>query len=479
MKQENPAIKLFNTLTRKKEEFKPLRQAQDKQVVGLYTCGPTVYYFAHIGNLRTYLFEDILKRVLFYNGYKVKHVMNITDVGHLTSDADTGEDKLEKGAQREAKTVWQIADFYTKQFQKDISSLNILPPNVWIKATDTIKEQIDLIKVLEKKGFTYITDDGVYFNTTKLKNYGVLWGAKKEVNLRAGARVEMVQGKRNPTDFALWKFSPKGSQRQMEWDSPWGKGFPGWHTECVVMSVKKLGIPFDIHCGGIDHIQIHHTNEIAQAQAVYGKPLANFWMHGEFLNLEGMKMAKSEGNITTVNSLIEKGFDPLAYRYLCLTAHYRSPLSFTWDNMQAAQNGLNNLRAKISEVQSNEANSIKNLKLPKTNYEQKFLGFINNDLDMPKALALMQKMLSDSALVSKEKYRLTLRMDKVFGLNLAENKKTKLKIPSSVLALARQREKFRQEKKWQEADQIRQKIFELGWQVEDTVNGQVMKAIKH
>ena len=367
-------LKLFNTLTRKKENFNPVPElrlarsvrdrapsAKDKlprgkalrnKNVGIYTCGPTVYNYAHIGNLRTYLFEDVLKRVLAYNGFKVKHVMNITDVGHLTSDADTGEDKLEKGAHREKKTVWQIAEFYTRTFKKDLKNLNILEPNVWLKATETIKEQIALLKKLEAKGFTYKIDDGLYFDTSKLKNYGALWGSKKPIELKPGARVKMVKGKKLPTDFALWKCTPHGVKRQMEWPSPWCRGFPGWHTECVVMAIKELGIPFDIHAGGIDHIPIHHTNEIAQAQAAYGKNLARFWLHGEFLIEKKGKMSKSKGDILILDTLIKKGFNPLSYRYLTLTAHYRAKLTFSWKSLEAAQNALNNLYAKVTETRS-------------------------------------------------------------------------------------------------------------------------------
>lgn len=368
-------LKLFNTLTRKKENFNPIPElrfarsvrgrprkailrgkgSRKNKRVGVYTCGPTVYDYAHIGNLRTYLFEDFLKRILLYNGYKVKHVMNITDVGHLTSDADTGEDKLEKGAAREKKTVWQIAQFYTQHFKKDLKNLNILEPDVWLKATETIKEQIDFIKQLEKKGFTYTIADGVYFDTSKLKNYGQIWGQKPET-LKPGARVAIVKGKKHPTDFALWKFTPKGVKRQMEWDSPWGRGFPGWHTECVVMAQKELGSPFDIHAGGIDHVPIHHKNEIAQSRAGFGNNLANFWLHGEFLITEE-KMSKSKGNIIILDTLIEKGFNPLAYRYLCLTAHYRSKLRFSWKSLEAAQNALRNLYDKIKNIQCEEVGS--------------------------------------------------------------------------------------------------------------------------
>jgi len=465
-------LKLYNTLSRKKEIFKPLR---DKQV-GLYTCGPTVYWYAHIGNLRTYIFEDILKRVLEYNGYKIKHVMNITDVGHLTSDADTGEDKIEKGAKREKKTVWEIAQFYTKAFKKDIKQLNIKPPDIWVKATDTIKDQINLIKILEKKGFTYVIEDGVYFDTSKLKSYGRLW-AKKKKKLKAGARVEMVPGKRNSTDFALWKFSPKGVKRQMEWKSPWGIGFPGWHTECVVMGVKNLGIPFDIHCGGIDHIEIHHTNEIAQAEAAYGKLLARYWLHGEFLVLKKGKMAKSKGNIITLKDLIQKGFDPLAYRYLCLNAHYRSKLFFSWEALRGAQNSLENLYEKIREIRENySSNSIsRNLSSVRT-YSKKFLNLINDDLNIPQALALMWKLIKDKKVPSSEKYKLLLDFDKIFGLNIEKIKK--IKIPKKIRELVEQREKYRKEHYFKKADEIRKKIEGLGYRVEDTERGPRINLLK-
>ncbi|MCD6094315.1 cysteine--tRNA ligase [bacterium] len=465
-------LKLYNTLSRKKEVFKPLK---DKRV-GLYTCGPTVYWYAHIGNLRTYIFEDILKRVLEYNGYKVKHVMNITDVGHLASDADTGEDKIEKGAKREKKTVWEIARFYTKAFKRDIKQLNIKPPDIWVKATDTIKDQINLIKILEKKGFTYVIEDGVYFDTSKLKSYGRLWGKKKK-KLKAGARVEMVPGKRNSTDFALWKFSPKGVKRQMEWKSPWGIGFPGWHTECVVMGVKNLGIPFDIHCGGIDHIEIHHTNEIAQAEAAYGKLLARYWLHGEFLVLKKGKMAKSKGNIITLKDLIQRGFDPLAYRYFCLNAHYRSKLFFSWEALRGAQNSLENLYEKIREIRENySSNSIsRNLSSVRT-YSKKFLNLINDDLNIPQALALMWKLIKDKKVPSSEKYKLLLDFDKIFGLNIEKIKK--LKIPKKIKELVEEREKYRKEHYFKKADEIRKKIEALGYRVEDTEEGPRINLLK-
>ncbi len=309
---------LYNTRERRKEIFTPIQAGK----VGLYTCGPTVYNYAHIGNLRTYVFEDILKRVLIYNGLQVKHVMNITDVGHLTDDRDMGEDKMEKGARREGRTVWEIAAFYTTAFKEDLVHLNIIEPTIWCKATDTIPEQISLIETLEEKGYTYRTGDGIYFDTARFEKYAQLSRQDRDA-LQEGARVEKNLEKRNPTDFALWKFSPEGVQRQMEWDSPWGTGFPGWHIECSAMSMKFLGDQLDIHCGGTDHIDVHHTNEIAQSEAATGSRFFNFWMHGEFLNIQGgKKMAKSERNFLTLeNAFVKNDIDPLVYRYATFHSH--------------------------------------------------------------------------------------------------------------------------------------------------------------
>ena len=450
-------LKFYNTLTRKKETFKPI----NKNFVSLYTCGPTVYNYAHIGNLRTYIFEDVLKRTLIYNSFKVKHVMNITDVGHLTSDADTGEDKLELAKSRERKTAWEIAEFYTKTFKDDMKALNIIPPNIWCKATDHIKEQINLIKALEKKGFTYKTEDGIYFDTSKLKDYGKLAGLKKD-KLKAGIRVD-VKDKKNPTDFALWKFSLKNQKRDMEWKSPWGVGFPGWHIECSAMAMKYLGNSFDIHCGGIDHIPVHHTNEIAQSEGATGKKFVNYWLHGEFLVLKDAKMAKSGENFITMNSLIEKRYDPLAYRYLCLTAHYKSPLDFTYESLDSAQTGLKRLRNKVLELK-NKKSDIKNNNA--SAYEKEFLDYINDDLNIPRALALLWKLLEDDKLNEKDKYKLAIKFDSVFGLEITKEKKEK--IPESIIKLAKEREKFRKEKKWKEADNTRDKITKLGYTVEDS-----------
>jgi len=460
-------LQIYNTLTRKKEIFTPLKN----NLVGLYTCGPTVYHYAHIGNLRTYIFEDILKRVLLYNKFKVKHVMNITNVGHLTSDSDTGEDKMEKGAKREGKSVWQIADFYTKAFMEDIKKLNIIKANIFCKATDYIKEQIELITKLEKKGFTYIIEDGVYFDTSKLKDYGKL--AKLDIEgLKAGTRVEFVKGKKNITDFALWKFSPKDKKRQMEWDSPCGKGFPGWHIECSAMSMKFLGETFDIHCGGIDHIPVHHTNEIAQSETATGKKFVNYWMHGEFLNLEKEKMAKSGENFITLSTLEKRDFDPLAYRFFCLSAHYRSSLNFSFEALESAKNGFEKLKNKIWEIKK-EKDKVK--KEIKEKYQEEFLKLINNNLDMPGALALLWDLIKEKEISGKSKLDLILDFDKIFGLNLKDIKEEK--IPKEILNLVKQREKARQERNFAESDKLRKLIQEKGYTIEDTKGKPIVKKV--
>ncbi len=462
-------IKLYKSLTRKKEEFKPIKPG----AVSMYTCGPTVYWYAHVGNLRTYIFEDVLKRVLEYAGYKVKHVMNITDVGHLTSDENTGEDKMEKGAARENKSVWDIAKMYTDAFKKDLGTLNIEEPDVWVKATDTIKEQIDLIKKLEEKGFTYVIEDGVYFDTAKLENYGRLWPNKMDIKTRA--RVEVVAGKKNDPDFALWKLTPAGVKRQMEWDSPWGKGFPGWHTECVVMSCDNLGIPFDIHCGGIDHILIHHTNEIAQAEAVYGGPMCNYWLHGEYLNLKGEKIAKSSGNIVLVDDLVKKGINPLAYRYLCFTTHYRIPLSFSWESIEAADSALRSLYDKVRMLKNADKKTEAILSPEAQNYKEQFIVSIEDDLNMPKALAVLWETAKDQNLAHGEKLVLLLDFDRVFGFKFDSIKV--YDIPVEIRDLAREREKARQAKDWTKSDELRQSILEKGYSVEDTPQGPKLKKL--
>jgi cysteinyl-tRNA synthetase len=456
-------LRLYDTYTRSLRDFEPLQPPQ----VGMYTCGPTVYDYAHIGNLRTYVFEDILRRVLEYNNFQVKHVMNITDVGHLVSDADTGEDKMEKGARRTGKSAWEIAEHYTKAFQDDIDRLNILPPHIWCRATDHIREQIEMIQCIEKQGFTYITSDGVYFDTSRLHDYGYL-GRLDIEGLQAGSRIDMGE-KKNITDFALWKFSPLDSQRQMEWDSPWGTGFPGWHIECSAMSARYLGEFFDIHCGGEDHITVHHTNEIAQTQACHNTRLANFWMHGYFLQLDGSKMSKSAGEFMRLETLIAHNYDPLAYRYLCLGAHYRSKLTFHWEGMDSAATALDRLRTSVYEL--GEPATVDEA------YVDQFTAFINEDLNTPRALALTWDLLR-SDLPAGTKKATVLLFDQVLGLGLADWKPVQTEVPQEILDLVEQRQLARREKRFADADAIRLKVQGAGFEIEDTPAGPRVKALK-
>jgi len=453
-------MKLYNTLTRKKEEFKPIKPKE----VGMYCCGPTVYNYAHLGNLRSFVFEDILKRALVYNNYKVNHIMNITDVGHLTSDADEGEDKMLKGAKREKKTVWQIADFYTKAFFEDIKKLNILKPDKTPKATEHIQEMINIIKILEKKGYTYQSGGNIYFNTKKFKNYSKL-ARLKLTNQKE--RVNKDKNKKNPTDFVLWFTKSKFQNQEMKWDSPWGKGYPGWHIECSAMSSKYLGKQFDIHCGGIDHIPVHHTNEIAQSECAFDKkPWVKYWLHNEFLLINNGKMSKSINNFLTLKSLEDKNIPPLALRYFFFTAHYRKKLNLTEKSIQSAKNSLEKLQHQVNLLK--ESKEIKtNPKLVKK-YKESFINAINDDLNIPKALALTWDLLKDNQLSAKDKYNLLKDFDKVFGLNL---NKTKESIPEEIKKLISQREKARKNKDFKKADEIRNKIQDKGYLIEDSKQG--------
>lgn len=461
-------IRLYNTLTRQKETFHPLFS----DYVGLYTCGPTVYNYAHIGNLRTYIFEDVLKRALQYNGLTVRHVMNITDVGHLTGDRDMGEDKLEKGAAREGKSAWDIADYYTRAFQKDMAHLNLAPPDVWCKATDTIPEQIDLIRTLEEKGYTYRTSDGIYFDTAKFPDYAKLSHQNLEL-LQEGARVEVNTEKRNPTDFALWKFSPEGVKRQMEWESPWGVGFPGWHIECSAMSMKYLGDHLDIHCGGEDHINVHHTNEIAQSEAATGKPFFRFWMHGAFLNIAGgKKMAKSAENFMTLqNSLIDRGIPPFAFRYAAFQTHYRNPMEYSDESILGAANGFRHLQNQVRAIRERCEGATGEVDGP---FREKFLEAVNDDLNIPRAMAVIQELLK-SALPPAEKLATIFNFDRVLGFDL-EKIGAEDALPEAVVAMIDARKRARAEKNWAESDRLRDGLTALGYTVQDGKEG--MKVFK-
>lgn len=450
-------LQLFDTYTRTVRPFEPLHQSE----VGLYTCGPTVYDYAHIGNLRTYIFEDILKRVLEYNGYKVRHVMNITDVGHLISDADTGEDKMEKGSRRTGKTAWDIAAEYTQAFQTDLKHLNIEDPSIWCRATDHIEEQIEAIEMIAANGYTYRTSDGIYFDTSMQPDYGYI-GRLDIEGQKAGARVDVGE-KRNPTDFALWKFSTPDVRRQMEWASPWGVGFPGWHIECTAMAAKYLGEYFDIHCGGEDHITVHHPNEIAQSEACFNTRLANFWMHGYFLQLDDSKMSKSSGEFLRIQTLIDKGYDPLAYRFFCLGAHYRAKLTFSWDSLDAAVTALQRLR-QASYEWGEPGDTVD------PDYQARFLEHINNDLNMPRVLALVWEMVK-SDLPPQVKKATLLDFDRVMGLELANWQPAVEVIPDEILAMVEQRQMARTEKRWKDADALRDAVTGAGYEIEDTAQG--------
>jgi cysteinyl-tRNA synthetase len=445
---------LYDNYERRLREFTPL----SNNAVGLYTCGPTVYDYQHIGNLRTYLFEDLLKRVLVLNGFTVRHVMNITDVGHLTSDADTGEDKMEKGSRRTGRSAWDIAAEYTRVFREDLAALNIIEPDVWCKATDHIAEQIAFIADIESNGFTYRTSDGIYFDTAKQPDYGYLARLDK-AGLEAGKRIDLGE-KKSPTDFALWKFSAPGEQRQMEWRSPWGVGFPGWHIECSAMAQKYLGDYFDIHCGGEDHIPVHHTNEIAQTEARIGTRLANFWMHGYFLTLNTAKMSKSAGDFLRLQLLIDKGYDPLAYRFLCLTAHYRSQMAFNWDAMDAAQTGLDRLRRNFHELPIDAAPA------PDPEFLRRFKAEVSDDLQFPKAMALVSE-LQKSPLADAVKRATLAAFDRCLGLGLEAWQPKVETIPAEVEALAQARWEARKAKNWAESDRLRDAITALGFAIED------------
>ncbi len=472
---------LYNTLHRKKEPFAPINPPD----VGFYSCGPTVYHYAHVGNLRSYIFADILKRVLVFNGYNVMHIMNITDVGHLTDDADEGEDKMEKGARREGKTVWDVAKFYTDAFLEDVERLNILPATKLTKATDHIAEQIKLVQQLEEKGFTYVTSDGVYFDTSMFPGYGQM--AKLDIeNLKAGARVEMQAEKKNPTDFALWKFSPKDIKRGMEWESPWGKGFPGWHIECSAMAMKYLGNTFDLHTGGIDHIPVHHTNEIAQSEGATGKPFVKFWLHNEFVVLsKGEKMSKSAENFLRLQSIIDEGYHPLDYRFLCLNTHYRTPLSFSWAAMDAAREGrerVNQFVRRLADVQSLR------LKLKPNKFlsgkEDAFLAAINDDLNTPAALGVLFELIKEVnsqlanntlAVEPKKLWDLVMKFDDVLGLKLAYVAKASEDLPAEVQELLARRQAARDQRDFAASDRLRDLLKEQGYVVEDTADGQKVK----
>ena len=458
------SIKFYNPLKRKKEEFRPI----DENEVRMYSCGPTVYYFAHIGNLRAYLFMDTLRRVLKYNGYKLKHVMNITDVGHLVSDADEGEDKMMKAAKRENKNPFEIAKFYMDAFLADIDKLNVDRPEIIARATEHIDVMEEYVKKIIENGFTYQTEDTVYFDTSKLDKYGVLSNRNVE-DQKAGARVEFDKNKKNISDFALWIKAPEN--HIMKWDSFFGKSYPGWHLECSAMGCKYLGDHFDIHTGGVDHIPIHHENEIAQSKGYSGKIPANFWMHVEFLQINGGKMSKSLNNLYTLKDLEEKGYEPLVYRMFNFTSNYRAQINFTFEAMDSAKIALNRLREGYlkhcegtSDVSDAEIEA----------YEQRFLDAINDDLNMPVAMSVVWDVVKNPNKSQKLK-NLLLRFDEVLGLDLKNYKKEENVLPEEVLELVNARNEARTNKNWAESDRIRDILIEMGYTVKDSKEGTIVE----
>lgn len=458
-------LKLYNTLSRKKENFLP-----NEKTVKIYTCGPTVYSFAHIGNFRSYIFMDTLRRVLKYNGYDLKHVMNITDVGHLESDGDEGEDKIAKAAKKENKDPYEIAKYYTDIFLRDFDRLNIDKPEIICKATDNIQEMIEYVKTIVDNGYGYETSRGIYFDISKLDKYPVLSDRKVDEQI-AGARVEVDKEKRNPEDFALWIKAPE--KHLMKWDSPWGKSYPGWHIECSAMSYKYLGENFDIHTGGVDHIPTHHENEIAQCKGRFGKIPANLWMHCNFLTIDGGKMSKSLGNIYTLDTLSEKGISPLAYKLFCFSSHYRNKLNFTFDVLKGAEISLARLRdgyknhlEENDEVDENIINE----------FEERFHQAINDDLNMPNAMSIVWEVIKYPK-KSKKLSELLLKFDKVLGLKLNEDDKKEIDIPEEIQKLLEERKVARENKDWELSDKIRDIIKEKGYIIKDSKDGVTVEKI--
>ena len=463
------SLKLYNTLTKQKEEFKPLEGNE----VRIYTCGPTVYSFAHIGNFRAYVFMDTLRRVLKENGYTLKHVMNITDVGHLESDADEGEDKMEKAARKENKDPYEIAAYYTDIFFRDMGRLNIERPEIIAKATDHISDMLEFVKTLVENGYAYETSKAIYFDISKLDKYPVLSNRNLDDQI-AGARVDVDPEKRNPYDFALWIKAPEN--HIMKWESPWGLSYPGWHLECSAMGRKYLGDEFDIHTGGVDHIPTHHENEIAQSKGCTGHIPAKRWMHVEFLQVDGGKMSKSLGNTYTLDQLQEKGIEPLAYKMFCYTAHYRTKLNFTFEGALSTQKALNRLReGYLTHLQNDEKIDEEEIK----EYKQRFLDAVNDDLNMPLAMGIVWEVVRNNK-KSKQFAELLLEFDRILGLDLENSKKyleeqEKVELPKEILELVEQRKIARENKDWAESDRIRDLLKEKGYTVKDTKEGQIIE----
>lgn len=458
-------MKIYNTLTKKKEEFKPI----DGNTARIYSCGPTVYSYAHIGNLRTYIFMDCLRRVLRLNGFSIYHVMNITDVGHLVADSDDGEDKMEKAAKAQNKSPWEIAQFYTEIFFKDLNALNIEIPEMTPKVTDHISEMIDFVKALIEKGYGYETSDGIYFDIQKFPGYGKLSNLNLDEQI-AGARVDVNEEKHHPADFALWKKAPK--EHIMQWKSPWGMGYPGWHIECSALCLKYLGEVFDIHTGGVDHIPVHHENEIAQSEALIGKPTVKFWMHGEFLLVNNGKMSKSLGNTYTIADLEYKGFSPLAYRYFCLNGHYRNKLNFTWEAIKAAQVSLDRLYEGV--IKHKDAKDQIDAEVL-SKWEDEFNETVSDDLNLPLALSVVWNAVKYSK-KSNEIYEFLIKTDKILGLGLdkavsKDNSYSDEQLEPELMELIAKRVEAKKNKDFAASDDIRNQLKEKGITIVDTKDG--------
>ncbi len=464
-------IFLYNTMYRELREFKPLKDEE----AGMYACGPTVYNYAHVGNLRTYIFEDILRRTLAYAGYRVTHVMNVTDVGHLTDDQDDGEDKMLKSSRETGMSVWDIAEYYTKAFFKDTTRLNILDPHVVCRATEHIDDMIELVKRLEKRGHTYEAGGNIYFSIDTFDQYGRMANLNLE-DLQSGARIEVDQNKRNPKDFVLWFTKSKFENQVMLWDSPWGKGYPGWHLECSAMSMKYLGEQFDIHCGGTDHISVHHTNEIAQSEAATGKKWVRYWCHGEFLLDDTGKMSKSKGEFLTLDLLIKHGFDPLDYRYFCLGAHYRSQLRFSFQALEQAKTSRNNLAARIAELKKDQVEAADTLDAPAQAYVDRFEAHAAKDLNMPRSLSELWGLVRDSSIAPAQRLAGCYRMDLILGLSLKDIAPAGEELLDEESAsLIAEREEARKDKDFAKADTIRDILQKRGIDIKDTPSGTVWR----
>lgn len=461
-------LSIYNTFTKSKDELVTLEPG----VVKLYTCGPTVYNYAHIGNLRTYIFEDVLKKSLEYLGYKVEHVMNITDVGHLESDSDEGEDKMALGASREHKTVWEIARFYEDAFFQDCQKLNIAAPTVTCRATEHIQDMIDFIKVLETRGYTYIANGNVYFSIDKYPDYNKLASLSME-ELEAGSRVDVDPHKKNPLDFVLWFTNSKFTNQIMQWPSPWGTGFPGWHIECSAMSVKYLGERIDIHCGGVDHIPVHHTNEIAQTESALGHKWVNYWVHGEFLVVDSGKMSKSSGDFLTVEKLIEKGYSPMDYRFFCLQSRYRKQLLFSYESLSDAQRSLKRLKNKVLGIASSRMPGEATNQASLEAYQESFKAQIGDDLNMANALTVLMDVIKDESLNNTEKTLLIESFEQVLSLDLfkpEQNMESSID-ETAILQWIAERNQARSEKNWGRADEIRAVLLDHGIELIDSKDG--------